>query len=46
MDLGALPDSCSSYDIGNFLQTCIKNSLLQTKSIDYACVNFISYSTP
>ena len=34
MDLGALLDSCSWYDIGNFLQTCIKNSLLQTKSIE------------
>ncbi len=32
-DLGALLDSCSWSDIGNFLQTCIKNSLLQTKSI-------------
>ena len=56
MDLGALLDSCSWYDIGNFLQTCIKNSLLQTKSIEiwvnshtvphYACINFRSYSTP
>ncbi len=27
-DLGALLDSCSWDDIGNFLQTCIKNSLL------------------
>ena len=33
-DLGALLDSCSWYDSGNFLQTCIKNSLLQTKSIE------------
>ncbi len=32
-DLGAMLDSCSWDDIGNFLQTCIKNSLLQTKSI-------------
>ncbi len=41
---------------GNFLQTCIKKSLLQTKSIEiwvnshivphYACINFRSYSTP
>ncbi len=30
-DLGALLDSCSWDDIANFLQTCIKNSLLQTK---------------
>ncbi len=29
-DLGALLDSCSWNDIGNFRQTCIKNSLLQT----------------
>ncbi len=28
MDLSALLDSCNWYDIGNFLQTCIKNSLL------------------
>ncbi len=34
MDLGALLDSCIWHDIGNFLQTCIKNSLLQTKSIE------------
>ncbi len=34
MDLGALLDSCSWYDIGNFLQTCIENSLLQSKSIE------------
>ena len=34
MDVGALLDSCSWYDIANFLQTCIKNSLLQTKSIE------------
>ncbi len=27
-DLGALLDSCRWDDIGNFLQTCIKNSLL------------------
>ncbi len=33
-DLGALLDSCSWDDIGNFLQTCIKNSLVQTKSIE------------
>ncbi len=55
-DLGALLDSCSWDDIGNFLQTCIKNSELQTKSIEiwvnfhtvphYACINFRSYSTP
>ncbi len=55
-DLGALLDSCNWDDIGNFLQTCIKNSLLQTKSIEifvnshrvphYACINFKSYSTP
>ncbi len=55
-DLGALLDSCSWDDIANFLQTCIKNSLLQTKSIEiwvnshtvplYACINFRSYSTP
>ncbi len=56
-DLGALLDSCSWDDIGNFfLLTCIKNSLLQTKSIEmwvnshtvphYACINFRSYSTP
>ncbi len=48
-DLGALLDSCSWNDIGNFLQTCIKNSLLQTKSFEiwvnsdtvlhYACIN-------
>ena len=34
MDLGALLDNCSWYDNGNFLQTCIKNTLLQTKSIE------------
>ena len=34
MDLGALLESCSWYDIGNYLQTFIKNSLLQTKSIE------------
>ena len=36
MDLGALLDNCSWYDIGNFLQTPrgIKNSLLQAKSIE------------
>ncbi len=33
-DLGALLDSCSWDDIGNFQQTCIKNSRLQTKSIE------------
>ncbi len=33
-DLGALLDSCSWDDIGNFLQTCIKKSLLQTKPIE------------
>ncbi len=33
-DLGALVDSCSWDDIGNFLHTCIKHSLLQTKSIE------------
>ncbi len=33
MDLGILLDSCSWYDIDNFLQTCIKHSLQQTKSI-------------
>ncbi len=32
MDFGALLDICSWHDIGNFLQTCIKNSLLQTES--------------
>ncbi len=57
MDLGAPFDSCSRDNIGNFLQTCIKNSLLQTKSIEiwvdshtvphYACnINIKSYSTP
>ncbi len=30
MDLGVLLDSCGLYGIDNFLQTCIKNSLLQT----------------
>ncbi len=55
-DLGALLDSCSWSDTGNFLQTCIKNSLLQPKSIEiwvnsdtvphYACINLRSYSTP
>ncbi len=55
-DLCALLDSCSWDDIGNCLQTCIKNSLLQTKSIEiwvnshtvphYACINFRSYLTP
>ncbi len=56
-DLDALLDTCSWDDIGNFLQTCIKNSLLQTKSTEiwfssytvvphYACINFRSYSTP
>ncbi len=55
-DLSVLLDSCSWDDIGNFLQTCIKNSLLQTKSVEiwenshtvphYACINFKSYSTP
>ncbi len=34
VDLGALLDSWSWYDTGNFLQTCIKKSLLQTKSIE------------
>ncbi len=33
-DLGALLDSCSWDDIGNFQQTCIKNSRLQIKSIE------------
>ena len=33
-DLGALLDSCNWDYIGNFLQICIKNSLLQTKSIE------------
>ena len=33
MDLCTLLDSCSWYDIGNFLQTFIK-TLLQTKSIE------------
>ena len=55
-DLGALLDTCSWDDIGNFLQIYIKNSLLQTKSIEiwvnshtvphYACINLRSYSTP
>ncbi len=27
-EIGAMLDSCSWYDIGNFLQICIKNSLL------------------
>ncbi len=55
-DLGALLDSCSRDDLGNFLQTCIKKSLLQTKSTEiwvnshtvphYACINLRSYSTP
>ncbi len=55
-DLGALLDSCSWDDFGNFLQTCIKNSLQQTKSIEiwvnshtvphYACIKLRSYSTP
>ncbi len=55
-DLGALLDSCSWDDIGIFLQTCIKNSLVQTKSIEiwvnshkvphYTCINYRSYSTP
>ncbi len=31
-DLGALLDSCSWDDIGNLLEACIKNSLVQTKS--------------
>ncbi len=35
MDLGALLDSSSWNDIRNFLQTCIKNALLQTKSIGF-----------
>ncbi len=48
MDVGALLDSCSWYDIGNILQPCIKNSLLQTKlkarvnshtAPHYACIN-------
>ncbi len=54
-DLGALLDSCSWDDIGNFLQACIKNSLLQTKSTEiwvnshtvpcYAYINeFYSFS--
>ena len=56
MDLGTLLASCTWYDIGNFLQTCIKNSLLQTKSLEsrvyshtvphYARINFRPYSTP
>ncbi len=29
-----LLDSCSWDNIGNFLQTCIKNSQLHTKSIE------------
>ncbi len=33
-DLGALLDSCSWYDIGNCLQTCIKYSPLQTESAE------------
>ncbi len=55
-DLGALLDSCSWDEIGNFLQTCIKKSLLQTKSTEiwvnshtvphYACINLRSYSNP
>ena len=56
-DLGALLDSWSWDDIGNFLQTFIKNSLVQTKSIEiwvyyqtvphYTCIDFRSYfSTP
>ncbi len=54
MDLGALLGSCSWNGIGNFLQTCIKNSLLQTISVEiwanshtvphYKCINFRSYS--
>ncbi len=50
--LGALLDSCSWDDIGNFQQTRIKNSLLQTKSIEiwanshtvrhYKCITFRS----
>ncbi len=35
MDLGALLDSCNWYGISNFLQTFIKNSLLQTKSVEF-----------
>ncbi len=34
MDLADLLDSCSWYAIGNFLPTCIKNSLLPTKPIE------------
>ncbi len=56
-DLGALLDSCSWDDSGNFLQTCIKNSLLHwLKSTEiwinsptvphYACISSRSYSTP
>ena len=51
-----LLDSCSRDGIGNFLQIYMKNSLLQTKSIEiwvnfhtaphYACINFRSFSTP
>ncbi len=55
-DLSALLDSFSWDAMGNFLETCIKNSLLQTKSFEvwvnshtvphYACINLRSYSTP
>ncbi len=39
MDLDTPLDSCNWYDTGNFLQTCIKNSLLETKSIEISRSN-------
>ncbi len=34
MELCCLLDICSWFDKWHFLQTCIKNSLLQTKTIE------------
>ncbi len=34
MYLADLLDTCSWYENGNFLQTCIKNPLLYTKPIE------------
>ncbi len=42
---GALLNSCSRDGIGNFLQTCLKKSLLQTKSIEIWVYTLTQYLT-
>ncbi len=45
LDLGALLDSCSWYDIGNFLQTCIKTHCCRLNQLKNLQLTLIQYVT-